>query len=131
MSSIGEVAKLLGVSTHTLRYYEKIGLLSLVDKSAGGRRNYGSREVERVRFIKRAKRMHFSLEEIKALIELDKAPITEKPQVQKLVQDKLLEVEEGLADLKHLKKDLSKMLNACRASGEDEDCPIMQGIKQP
>ena len=131
MSSIGEVAKLLGVSTHTLRYYEKIGLLSLVEKSAGGRRNYGSSEVERVRFIKRAKRMHFSLEEIKALIELDKAPITEKPQVQKLVQDKLLEVEEGLADLKHLKKDLSKMLNACRASGEDEDCPIMQGIKQP
>ena len=96
MSSIGEVAKLLGVSTHTLRYYEKIGLLPLVDKSAGGRRNYGDREIERVRFIKRAKRMHFTLEEIRTLIELDKAPITEKPQVQRLVQDKLLEVEEGL-----------------------------------
>ncbi|MDA7737991.1 heavy metal-responsive transcriptional regulator [bacterium] len=131
MSSIGEVAKLLGVSTHTLRYYEKIGLLPLVDKSAGGRRNYGNREIERVRFIKRAKRMHFTLEEIRTLIELDKAPITEKPQVQRLVQDKLLEVEEGLADLKHLKKDLSKMLNACKASGVEEDCPIMEGIKQP
>ncbi|HAU68380.1 MAG TPA: heavy metal-responsive transcriptional regulator [Gammaproteobacteria bacterium] len=131
MSSIGEVAKLLGVSTHTLRYYEKIGLLPLVDKSAGGRRNYGDREIERVRFIKRAKRMHFTLEEIRTLIELDKAPITEKPQVQRLVQDKLLEVEEGLADLKHLKKDLSKMLNACKASGVEEDCPIMEGIKQP
>ncbi|MDG1906112.1 MAG: heavy metal-responsive transcriptional regulator [Arenicella sp.] len=131
MSSIGEVAKLLGVSTHTLRYYEKIGLLPLVDKSAGGRRNYGDREIERVRFIKRAKRMHFTLEEIRTLIELDKAPITEKPQVQRLVQDKLLEVEEGLADLKHLKKDLSKMLNACKASGVEEDCPIMEGNKQP
>jgi MerR family copper efflux transcriptional regulator len=131
MSSIGEVAKLLGVSTHTLRYYEKIGLLPLVDKSAGGRRNYGDREIERVRFIKRAKRMHFTLEEIRTLIELDKAPITENPLVQSLFQDILLEVEEGLADLKHLKKDLSKMLNACKASGVEEDCPIMEGIKQP
>jgi DNA-binding transcriptional MerR regulator len=75
--------------------------------------------------------MHFSLKEIRSLIELDKSAVTEKPQAQKLVQEKLVEIEESLADLKHLKKDLSKMLKACLASGKNQDCPIIDGMKQP
>jgi DNA-binding transcriptional MerR regulator len=130
MSSIGQVAKQLGLSTHTLRYYEKIGLLAPVAKTSGGRREFGSRDIMRVQFIKRAQRMHFSLDEIRTLIELDKADAVEKPQAQRLVQEKLDAVEESLSDLNQLKVDLLQMLTACLSSVDGEDCPIIEGIKQ-
>ena len=131
MSSIGEVAQQLGVSAHTLRYYEKIGLLVPVAKTTGGRREYSSKDIARVQFIKRAQRMHFSLEDIGKLIELDKAMAVEKPQVQRMVQKKLAEIEESLRDLKQLKVDLSLMLEACLHSNDEEDCPIIESIKVP
>lgn len=127
--SIGHVAQSLGVSTHTLRYYEKIGLLPPVSKTQGGRREYSPADIARVQFIKRAQRMHFSLGDIRSLIELDKAAAVEKPHAQRLVQEKLDEIEESLNDLKQLKVDLSHMLDACLHSGDDEDCPIIEGIK--
>ena len=131
MNSIGQVAKQLNVSAHTLRYYEKIGLLAPVGKDTGGRRQYQKRDIERVKFIKRAQRMHFSLDEIRSLIDLDQANVTEKPQAQKLVKEKLGEIEESLKDLKQLKKDLSQMLSACISSSDAEDCPIIEGMKEP
>ena len=129
MKSIGQVASMLDVSVHTLRYYEKEGLLSRIGKDGGGRRQYEIKDIDRVRFIKRAQRMKFSLDEIRQLISIETAASLEKPQAQKLVQEKLGEIEQGLVDLIQLKQDLSKMLNACLQSGEDEDCPIIEGIK--
>lgn len=129
MSSIGTVARQLGLSTHTLRYYEKIALLAPVAKTAGGRREYSRADIKRVQFIKRAQRMHFSLDDIRRLIELDNAAAVEKPQAQRLVQEKLGEIEESLNDLKQLKADLSQMLEACLTSGEGENCPIIEGMK--
>ena len=131
MSSIGEVAEQLGLSTHTLRYYEKIGLLAPVAKTTGGRREYRASDILRVQFIKRAQRMHFSLDDIRMLIELDKAVAVKKPQAQRLVQEKLGEIEESLKDLKQLKVDLTQMLDACLTSGDGEACPIIEGIKMP
>ena len=131
MSSIGEVAQQLDVSAHTLRYYEKIGLLVPVAKTTGGRREYSSKDIARVQFIKRAQRMHFSLEDIGKLIELDKAMAVEKPQAQRMVQKKLAEIEESLKDLNQLKVDLSLMLEACLHSNDEEDCPIIESIKVP
>jgi len=129
-STIGEVSKKLGVSAHTLRYCEKIKLLPPVSKTESGRREYNKDDVSRVQFIKRAQRMHFSLEEIRALLDLDRARVTEKSEAQKLVKEKLVEIEEGLADLKRLKGDLNKMLSDCLGSTADESCPIIEGIKQ-
>ena len=131
MTSIGRVAELLNVTPYTLRYYKKIGLIAPVSKTTGVTRQYRERDIERVKFIKRAQRMHFSLDEIRALINLDQADITEKPQAQQLVQDKLKQIEESLIDLKRLKNDLNLMLNACLESGDNEDCPIIEGIKYP
>jgi DNA-binding transcriptional MerR regulator len=128
--SIGTVAQNFGISTHTLRYYEKIGLLPPISKDKSGRRTYGSRDIERLHFIKRAQRMHFSLKEIGALIDLDRAESIEKPQAQKLVTEKLSDIEDSLKDLKILKKDLTRMLSACISSDDDEDCPIIKGMKE-
>lgn len=129
MNSIGQVAEILDVSTHTLRYYEKVGLLAPVSKDPGGRRNYQPKDIERVRFIKRAQRMHFSLAEIRQLINIKPDAAKEKPKAQKLVQEKLAEIEESLTDLIQLRADLSELLNACVGSADDQDCPIIEGIK--
>lgn len=126
--SIGAVAEQFGISVHTLRYYEKIGLLAPISKDGGGRRVYGSNDIERLHFIKRAQRMHFSLKEIGALIEIERKAAMQKPQAQTLVAEKLAEIEDSLKDLKILKKDLTSMLNACLASDDDEHCPIIDGI---
>jgi MerR family transcriptional regulator, copper efflux regulator len=131
MSSIGQVAELLNVSTHTLRYYEKIKLIAPVGKDSGGRRQFQKKDIERIQFIKRAQRMHFSLCEIRGLIDLDQADVTEKPEAQRLVQEKLIEIEESLTDLERLKNDLNRMLSACLGSGANEDYPIIEGIKEP
>ena len=128
--TIGIVARDFGITPHALRYYEKIGLLPPISKDGGGRRIYDQSDIQRLFFIKRAQRMHFSLKEISALIDLDRAPSMEKPQAQKLVSEKLSEIEESLKDLKILKKDLTKMLSACLSSDDDEDCPIIEGIKE-
>lgn len=129
MTSIGEVAKLLEISIHALRYYEKEELLPRIAKDSGGRRRYQAKDIDRVRFIKRAQRMKFSLSEIRQLIGIETAESVEKPKAQKLVSEKLQEIEQGLIDLKHLKKDLSGMLNACLQSADGDDCPIIEGIK--
>ena len=128
--SIGAVSKEIGVSVHTLRYYEKIGLLSRIAKNAGGRRRYEARDVERIRFIRRAQRMHFSLDEIGQLIEIEQVSSKTKPQAQKLVEEKLDEIDQSLRDLMQLKEDLSTMLADCRQSNDEEDCPIIESIKQ-
>ena len=129
MSSIGQVAEQLGLSTHALRYYEKIGLLAPVNKTTGGRREFSSSDIARVKFIKLAQRMHFSLDDIRMLIELDRATEVEKPQAQALVKEKLVEVEESLRDLKQLKRELSQMLEACLRSDDEESCPIIDRFK--
>ncbi len=128
---IGEVAKEFGVSAHTLRYYEKIKLLPPIPKDNGGQRIYSDSIIRRIQFIKRAQRMHFSLDEIRSLIDLEAATIAEKPHAQKIVKEKLVQIEESLNDLVHLKRDLSGMLEACLASSDDGDCPIIAGIKDP
>lgn len=134
--SIGAVAQSFGISTHTLRYYEKIGLLPPISKDRSGRRTYNQSDVERLHFIKRAQRMHFSLKEVGLLIDVDRTDSDrtksiEKPQAQKLVAEKLSAIDDSLKDLKILKKDLTRMLNACISSEDDEDCPIIMGIRKP
>ena len=129
MHSIGQVADILGVSTHTLRYYEKVSLLAPIGKDTGGRRIYQTKDIDRVRFIKRAQRMHFSLDEIRQLIHIKPQGSKEKPKAQKLVQEKLAEIEESLTDLMQLRGDLTELLSACVGSAEDQDCPIIEGIQ--
>jgi len=127
--TIGEVADDLGISTHTLRYYEKIHLLPSVPKDSGGRRRYDQTHIDQIKFIRRAQCMQFSLQEIKQLMQLDASAMIPKPEVQTLVQNKLYQIDENLKELNRLKQDLSQLLARCTASANDEKCPILEGIK--
>lgn len=126
--SIGKAANELGLSAHTLRYYEKIGLIPAIGKDKSGRRRYDEHDIARIQFIKRAQKMQFSLDEIKQLLNIKSSEETDKLQVQILVKDKLAKIQESITDLTHLKQDLSQLLMACEQSEPDQDCPIIQGI---
>ncbi len=127
--SIGQAAKLCDVSSHTLRYYEKIKLLPNISKNAVGNRIYQQKDINLIHFIKRAQRMQFSLDEIKQLIVLDQSASMPKPEARQLVKNKLDKISESLHDLQLLKTDLSNLLQACQCSNEKEKCPILEGIK--
>ncbi|HEY5568894.1 MAG TPA: heavy metal-responsive transcriptional regulator [Gammaproteobacteria bacterium] len=126
---IGEVARTLDVSVHTLRYYEKLGLLSAVARNAAGVRVYSAKEVSRLRFIRRAQKMSFSLAEIGQLLELRANPRCARDEVRTLAAGKLGEIERSLAELKTLRDELTLLINLCRAAADG--CPILEGIEEP
>lgn len=126
---IGKVVADTGVSADTLRYYEKIGLLPPIAKSAGGQRRYDRLALNRLAFIRRAQKLGFSLEEIRQLIALDQSSVLPKPEVRQLVSTKLKDIDELLMDLQTLKGELSNLLDACQNSGNGDKCPILEGLK--
>ncbi len=125
---IGEVATELGISTDTLRYYEKIGLLSPVTRTTAGTRRYGEKDLSRIRFIQRAKKMGFSLDEVARLLEFRQDPRRAKPRVRSLAGEKLQEIESRLRELHSLRDELRLLVNLCTA--DDENCPIIAEIDQ-
>ncbi|MBI5751576.1 MAG: MerR family transcriptional regulator [Hydrogenophilales bacterium] len=126
---IGDMASLLGMSADTLRYYEKLGLLPRVGRSGAGLREYGERDVSRLRFIQRAQKMGFSLAEIAHLLAMRENPHLARDEVRILTSVKLEEVEARLKELTLLRDELRLLLNLCR--GAKDGCPIIETIGQP
>ena len=125
---IGEVAKLLGISADTLRYYEKIGLLPAINRTPSGIRVYLDRDLSRLRFVRRAQKMQFSLKEIAELLNMREDPQHARDEVRMLTRKKLTEVEDHLEDLQFLRNELQLLLNLCTAS--EDGCPIIERIDQ-
>lgn len=126
---ISEIGQLLGLSADTLRYYEKIGLLKNVARSSGGARVYSSRDLSRLRFIRRAQSMNFSLAEIGNLLEMREDPQHARDDIRLITRNKLVEVEAQLKELKTLRNELKLLVDLCR--GDADGCPIIEGIDQP
>jgi len=95
---IGKVTEKLGISADTLRYYEKIKLLPPISRTASGIRQYDERDLSRLRFIKRAQKMRFSLKEIAELLTMREDPQHVRDEIRVLTRNKLTEVEEHLDD---------------------------------
>lgn len=124
--SISEAGTATGLSADTLRYYERIGLLDEVARNAGGQRRYGADDLARLRFIRRAQTMDFSLDEIGQLLELRDAGGDVRADVRALTEDKLAAIEARIAALTGLRDELAGLVTACRASAHD--CPIIGRI---
>jgi len=129
MPSIGETAQQTGLSADTLRYYEKIGLLPNVTRDNGGRRRYDADDLSRLRFIQRAQRCNFSLDEIRQLLEFRSCRDAARPAVARLTEHKLADIQQRLADLETLQHELQQLLYLCR--GSDQGCPILDGLDHP
>ncbi len=126
MIQIGDVTKQLNISADALRYYEKIHLLLPISRSASGTRNYSEKDISRLKFIQRAQRMGFSLEDIGHLLDFREAPQEAKPEVRQLAGEKLANVQEHLRELKTLRDELTLLINLCTTS--EDGCPIIEGL---
>ncbi len=127
--SIRQASELTGFSSDTLRYYEKLGLIGPVPRSASGQRRYGEKELSQLRFIQRARKMQFSLDEIAQLMALRRQPLQVQQEVRTLTAAKLAQIEETLQALTHLRDELQLLLNLCPGN-DNGQCPIIEELEK-
>lgn len=128
--TIGKLAKAAGVRVETVRFYEREGLLPKPPRKLSGYRQYPPDAVERVLFIRRAKKLGFTLKEITELLELRVDPDKSCADVRALATAKIVDVEEKLADLARIKAALERLAKACRGKGPTSECPILDAIER-
>jgi len=124
---ISELARSVDVNVETIRYYQRIGLLGLPQKPYGGTRYYSSQDLKRLRFIRRAQQIGFSLEDIRALLELSSSDCK---QVGKLAAEKLNLVHAKLRQLRRIESILSKTVEQCARRKGNQPCPIIETLSQ-
>jgi MerR family transcriptional regulator, mercuric resistance operon regulatory protein len=109
----------------TIRYYQRIGLLGLPPKPYGGTRSYHTEDLQRLRFIRRAQQLGFSLDDIRALLELSSSDCE---QVQKLAAEKLNLVQEKLGQLRRIESVLAETLAQCGRREGNQPCPVIESL---
>jgi MerR family transcriptional regulator, copper efflux regulator len=123
---IGTLAKRAGVRIDTVRYYEKNGLLSPRSRLASGYRRYGELEVSRLRFIRRAQALGFTLKEVRELLALSAQ--RDVARIKRSAQAKLDDVNERIAALEKIRDGLTTLIAACPGHGRAADCPILNAL---
>jgi Hg(II)-responsive transcriptional regulator len=125
---VGEVAKRAAVNFQTIHYYEREGLLPKPRRSASNYRVYASDAIQRVRFIKRAQELGFTLKDIKELLSLRAAPGTRCRDVRRQAQAKLQDIEEKISTLHGMRRALTKLIGECSGTGPVTACPILDAL---
>ena len=123
---IGALAHRAGVRIDTVRYYERNGLLAPRRRLASGYRRYGATELSRLRFIRRAQALGFALKEIQELLSLSSK--RDVARVKRAAQQKLVDVEQRIADLERMRVGLATLIDACPGHGRAADCPILEAL---
>ncbi len=123
---IGALAKRAGVRIDTVRYYERSGLLSPRTRLESGYRRYSEAELSRLRFIRRAQALGFSLKEIRDLLALSKG--RDVARVKSAAEAKLADVKQRIAALQRMRDGLAALIEACPGHGDIADCPILAAL---
>jgi MerR family mercuric resistance operon transcriptional regulator len=123
--TIAKAADAAAVGVETVRYYERRGLIPQPTQKVGAYRRYDSKHVARIRFIKRAQELGFSLDEIADLLTLEDG--TDRRSIQKIAGRRLEEVRSRIADLRRIERTLAHLLDHCKA-GATYRCPIIDAI---
>ncbi len=126
--SIGKLAQAAGVNIETIRYYQRRGLLDEPPKPLSGFRRYLPEQVKRLRFIKRAKALGFTLDEVRALLTLDAACTCSETRA--LAVRKLALIERKIADLVAMRQVLGGLVEQCDAGDGGSDCPIIDVLNR-
>ena len=126
MLTIGSFADAGGVNVETIRFYQRKGLLSEPEKPLGGIRRYGPVDVTRLRFIKSAQRMGFSLDEVADLLRLEDGAHCQE--ARSLASKKLEDVRGRLADLSRMETVLADLVGACESSKGRVTCPLIASL---
>jgi DNA-binding transcriptional MerR regulator len=126
--SIGDLARQTGVKVPTIRYYEQRSLLDAPLRSAGNQRRYGQAELERLRFIRHARDLGFSLGAISALIELQDHPDRSCATATRIAQDQLDAVRQKIRRLHALEAELARITECCTGAGVSRDCHVLASL---
>jgi DNA-binding transcriptional MerR regulator len=127
--TIGRLARQVGLGVETLRYYERRGLLEPQQRSASGYRLYQGGALRRLRFIRRAQALGFSLNEIAELLALSDCPEASAGEVQRLTRAKIADIEARIRDLERMKAALAGLEARCPGhAGTTAECPILASL---
>ena len=125
---IGQLAQHAGVPIDTVRYYERQGILPPPQRQASGYRHYRSDDVARLRFVRRAKALGFSLAEVRELLALSSRPAEDMAGLKAAASEKLAGVEYKLAELERVRDGLKALITACPGHGALARCPILVAL---
>ena len=123
---IGTLARRADVSIDTIRYYEKSGLLAPQARLASGYRRYGEEQVSRLRFIRRAQELGFTLKDIRELLGISRQ--RDVARVKRAAERKLADVEARLLALTRMRDGLATLVATCPGHGRAADCPILKAL---
>ncbi len=126
--SIGQLARRAGVAIDTVRYYERNQLLTPAGRLESGYRRYGETEVKRLRFIRRAKALGFTLADIRELLSLSEQRSV--PKIKRAAEAKLADVERRIEELEHIRDALQTLVAACPGHGRADACPILNALNR-
>lgn len=125
--AIGDLARATGTKVETIRYYERIGLLQPPPRTGGNYRSYGAAHLARLSFIRRARGLGFSIEQVRALLDLADQRDRSCEAVDAIAREHLAEVERKLADLGALQRELAILIGCC-GRNTVADCRIIEAL---
>lgn len=128
--TVGEVAQRAAVNLQTIRFYEREGLLPKPPRTASNYRVYSEDAIRRVRFIKRAQELGFSLKDIRELLALRARPGTRCADVRLQATAKLQDIEEKIGTLRRMRRALTKLIGECSGKGPVSECPILEALEE-
>jgi len=124
-----DLAKRGGVNLETIRYYERRGLLPKPPRTAAGYRTFDAEAVRRLRFIKQAQALGFSLKEVRGLLALRLDPRTSCADVRRRAEAKIADIEAKVRALRAMKRALVRLTAACAGRGPVTACPILESLE--
>lgn len=125
--TIGKLSKLTGVNIETIRYYEKIKMLPAPPRTDSGRRVYGPKEMRTLAFVRRARELGFTLDEIRALLNLAGPGKASCAEVRKIATHHLEDIRAKMSDLRKLERLLAKTVSQCSGKAVPE-CPVLDAL---
>jgi DNA-binding transcriptional MerR regulator len=136
MYSIGQLSQRTGVSSETIRYYERITLLSRPQRAENGYRQYGETDVERLQFIRRSRALDFTLDEIREILAFRERQEPPCRYVMSVMQERMEEIERRIQDLEKLRDEIKDLHEAGKQLPEDVQmktcvCHLIQTSKEP
>lgn len=127
--TIGQLAREAGINLKTVRYYERRGLLQKPPRTTSGYRLFPMDAPQRLRFIKRAQDLGFSLAEIRELLALRVSRRTDSAEIRKRAEAKINDIERKIRSLESMRNSLRKLTNACDGCGPISECPIIESLE--
>jgi MerR family mercuric resistance operon transcriptional regulator len=126
--TIGRLADEVGINLETVRFYERQGLLPKPPRSPSGYRMFPAEAARRLKFIKRAQELGFSLNEIRELLALRTSPRTTSAEIRKRAEAKITDIEGKIKTLDSMRKTLHKLARSCAGCVPLADCPILESL---